>query len=120
MKYLTATELNDFLFNEKNGFLTKFHFGSGLDFAVLDELYEILEGYKHNWKDKDVVPKDVVFVLITISSSLYMDLSNYIDSEYYDEYSNLLYNLDTAISMCLNPDSNDEHFTLPLKELGGL
>ena len=120
MKYLTAAELNNFLFNGESGFLTKFHFGGGLDLIALDEFYDILEGFKFDWKDKDIVPKDVMFVLVTVSSSLYMDLSNYIDTDDYDEYSNLLYNLDTAISMCLNPDSNDQHFAVPLKELGGL
>lgn len=120
MKTITADELNKFLFDEAQGFLMIYHFEKGIDLTLLDELYDILENLKASWKEKDCVPKDVLFLLITISPSLYMDLPLYLDKEGCEGYADILYNLDTAISMCLNPDINDPHFNVPLKELGGV
>lgn len=117
---ITVVDLEKLLFDEDNGFLTKFHFGKGIDLELLDKLYDILEMLKDEWKNKAEVPKDFVFQLITISSSLYMDLDLYIEKEGCEDYSNILYNLDTAISMCLNSNIDDPYFDTPLKELGDI
>ncbi|CAA0207045.1 conserved hypothetical protein [Tenacibaculum maritimum] len=120
MEVITANKLESFLFDEENGFLIKYHFGKGIDLELLENFYNILENLKNTWEHKKEVPKDLVFQLITVSSSLYMDLSLYLDKEGYEDYPDILYNLDTAISMCLNPNIEDVHFETPLKDLGDI
>jgi hypothetical protein len=119
MKNPTADKIQDFLFNKENGFLIKYHFKEGLDESQLNDLYDVLEILKEDWKYKTDVPKSILFHLITITPLLYRDLQLYSSNEIlHCKYEELIDNLDKAIQMCLNPDINDVHFNSPLKELG--
>lgn len=119
MHEITAEKIKQFLFNKDNGFLIKYHFNEGIDPVLLDELYEILEELKKNWKYNENVPKDILYYLMTIMPGLYKDLELYKnDEEQYYIYDELIDNLSLALEMCLNPDINDPHFNTPLKELG--
>jgi len=119
MHIITAQQIENFLYNKENGFLIKYHIRDGIEPILLDELYEILEILKNEWKHKENVPKDIIYYLMTIVPGLYHDLELYRDDEekhyIYDE---IIYNLSIAIEMCLNPDIHDPHFNTPLKELG--
>lgn len=119
MRQITAKIIQHFLFNKDNGFLIKYHMRDGIDPILLENLYEILEELKADWKYKENVPKDILYYLMTIVPGLYHDLQLYKnDEEKYDDYDELIYNLSIAIEMCLNPDINDPHFNTPLKDLG--
>ena len=118
MHRITPKYLEDFLFKKDTGFLNKYHFKKGLDLSLLDELYGILENLKECWKNKDEVPKKIIFQLITIIPGLYQDLPLYNGTDEFHKYEEIIYSLDTAISMCLNPNTNDIHFNKPLKDLG--
>lgn len=120
METINATDLNKLLFDDKSGFLINYHFEKGINLDQLDTLYDILESCKNSWAEKDCVPKDIIFLLITISPSLYMDLPLYLDKKGCENYESILYNLDTAISMCLNPNIDDPHFNTPLKDLNAI
>jgi hypothetical protein len=117
---ITAQKINHFLFNTQNGFLIKYHMKEGIDLILLDELYEILEELKADWKYKKDVPKDILYYLVIIVPGLYADLELYRnDEEKHYIYDEMIYNLSIAIEMCLNPAPDDEqHFNTPLKELG--
>lgn len=118
MEIITAQQINHFIFNKDNGFLIKYHLKHGIDLILLDELYEILEILKKDWQNKENVPKDILYYLMTIVPGLYADLDLYKhDEERHYIYDELIYNLSIAIEMCLNPDINDPHFNTPLKEL---
>ncbi|WP_111593384.1 hypothetical protein [Chitinophaga dinghuensis] len=114
----SASQLEDFLFHPASGFLTKYHLKEGLDFTLLDQLYEILEDQKLNWKDKKEVPKDLVYYLITLVPALYLDLTMYEETDNYELYLELIGDLATATEMCLNPDTNSKHFQKPLRNPG--
>jgi hypothetical protein len=119
MDSITAQEFQEFLYNKDEGFLTKYHFNKGIDFLLLDRLYEILEELKKNWKNKDSVPKDILFYLISVIPTLYTDLEIYRTNEQkYYQYVEVIYALNTAIEMCLNPNTEDSHFNKPLRDLG--
>ncbi|MPT34576.1 hypothetical protein [Flavobacterium sp. WV_118_3] len=110
--------LNHLLYDEKEGFLIKFHFNQGLDYNKLDELYTYLEAFKATYKSESFVPKNIMFILIGILPALYMDISLYSnDSEIEQEYLDAIYKLDTALQMCLNPDENDPYINTPLRDL---
>lgn len=109
--------LEELLFKEETGLLIKFHFGEGLDEELLDKLYEILETIKSDWKLKKDIPKEIVFKIIDIVPSLYIDLPMYKDQEVYYIYEEKIYNLATAMVMVVNPNLNDIYFDKPLKEL---
>lgn len=50
--------------------------------------------------------------------SLYMDINLYSDdSQVQQEYFEVIYKLDTALMMCLNPDLEDPFINTPLKDL---
>jgi hypothetical protein len=118
MTTMTAEELHDFLYNNTNGFLIKYHFKDGLDESQLSTLYEILETFKDDWKYKTEVPKSIMFHLITITPVLYRDLQLYSNNEIlHCQYEELIDNLDSAIQMCLNSNHNDPFFYKPLKSL---
>jgi hypothetical protein len=118
MRIPKAEEIHDFLYNKEKGFLIKYHFKQGLDLNQLDELYEILECLKDDWKNKTELPKSILFHIITITPVLYRDLQLYSSDEVvHCQYEELIDNLERAIQMCLNPDINDMHFNKPLKEL---
>jgi hypothetical protein len=118
MKTVTAEFIEDILYNLENGFLIKFHLHKGLDLTQLDKLYEILEILKNEWKTQDNIPKNVIFQLIAIVPALYRDLPMYAEKEEFYGYEEIVYGLDSAITMCLNPNINDPFFNKPLKELG--
>lgn len=68
---------------------------------------------------KDNIPKDMIFYLVSVTPNLYRDLEIYKDDELkYYQYDELIYDLNGAIEMCLNPDIDDPHFNTPLKDLG--
>jgi hypothetical protein len=115
-----ANQLSELLYHQENGLLMKFHFNRGLDYTLLDELYDFLETMKKDWQTKQDVPKDVLYHLIGVVPCLYRDLSVYEGKQEYYEYEEKINTVDTAISMCLNPNTNDAHFDKPLKELGYL
>ncbi|WP_173968529.1 hypothetical protein, partial [Flavobacterium collinsii] len=111
MYKITAKDIKQFLFNEDNGFLIKYHTMDGIDLVLLDKLYDILEELKMDWKYKENVPKDILHYLMTVVPGLYHDLELYKDDEEtYYIYNELIYNLSIAIEMCLNPDINDPHY----------
>lgn len=110
--------LNNLLYNEKEGLLMNFHFNKGIDYNKLDKLYEYLEQFKSNYKLESYVPKRIMFILIGIMPSLYMDINLYSDdSQVQQEYFEVIYKLDTALMMCLNPDLEDPFINTPLKDL---
>lgn len=109
--------LKELLFKEDIGLLIKFHFGDGLDENLLNELYEILESIKRDWVLKKDIPKNIVFIIIDIVPSLYIDLPIYKGKEIYDIYEEQIYNLATAMVMVVNPNTDDSFFNKPLKEL---
>lgn len=111
-------KLDFLLFDNNNGLLTKFHFGQGLDFTLLDSLYEILEEIKKKWETEELIEKKIVFKIIDITPALYMDLELYKNDELYYKYQETLYKLATAIIMVVNPNIDDPFFKKPLKELG--
>jgi hypothetical protein len=113
-----ADQLFDILYHRENGLLIKYHFNRGFDYQLLDNLYDFLETMKSNWQTKTEVPKDVLFHLIGVVPALYYDLSVYEGKQEYYEYEEKIYALDTAIAMCLNPNTDDVHFKTPLRELG--
>jgi hypothetical protein len=111
---ITAKYLEEFLYGE-NGFIIKYHSMEGLHPEQLDELYDMLEALKSDWKDKDAVPKNIMYQLIGLIPALYNDLHLYEDGV--GRYPETIYQLETAIFMCLNPDPSDPHFNTPLREL---
>jgi hypothetical protein len=116
---ITGETLKEFSFNTENGFLIKYHFNQGIDIGLLDDLYEMLEILEKDWESKKDVPKDILYYLMTIIPTLYRDITLYSKKEdQHDVYEELIFKLDLAISMCLNPDTNDVHFNIPLKDLG--
>ncbi len=113
-----AADLKDFLFNTATGFLMKYHLKEGLDLTLLAQLYEQLEAWKLQWKDKSEVPKDILYYLITLLPALYLDLEKYEETDHYELYVELFSDLGTAMEMCLTPDTNSEHFKKPLRAPG--
>lgn len=109
--------LHNFLYNPQNGFLTQYHFQEGINTVQLKELYNILETLKKQWKDQDKVPKDIIFAIMGIIPALYTDLHLYKDREGFEDYEQIIYKLDTALMMCLNPNTDDPHFKKPIKDL---
>lgn len=118
MSSITPDDIKNFLFDYSNGFLMKYRLGKGIDLDLLDKFYEILEQLKNKWKNEELIAKDIIYELICVVPALYHDLPIYSEREDSEEYQDIIYNLDTAISMCLNPDTSDPHFNTPLKELG--
>ena len=120
MSEITAEKIKNFIFDKDNGFLIKYHNKEGIDLVLLDELYEILEELKEDWKNKKEVPKDILYYLIMIVPGLYADLELYRGDEIqHYTYDEMIYYLSIAIEMCLNPNpDNNPHFNTPLKELG--
>lgn len=120
MSEITAEKIKNFIFDKDNGFLIKYHNKEGIDLVLLDELYEILEELKEDWKNKKEVPKDILYYLIMIVPGLYADLELYRGDEIqHYTYDEMIYYLSIAIEMCLNPNpDNAPHFNTPLKELG--
>ncbi|RAW02843.1 hypothetical protein [Pseudochryseolinea flava] len=115
-----ANQLVELLYNKENGLLIKYHFNRGLDYHLLDKLYDFLETVKKEWATKQDVPKDVMYQLIGVVPALYHDLSLYEGKQEYYDYEEKIVALDTAVAMCLNPNTNDVHFNKPLKDLGYL
>ena len=118
MHIISAQQIENFLYDKENGFLIKYHSKDGIDPILLDEFYEILEKLKKNWKFEKDVPKDILYYLVSVIPALYRDLEIYKnDEKKYYTYDELIYNLNIAIEMCLNPDIDDPHFNTPLREL---
>ncbi len=115
---ITPKEIKSFLYDNLDGFLMKYRQGKGIDPNLLDKFYALLEALKDEWRNKNCVEKDVLYELIGVIPYLYMDLPMYIDREGCENYEDILYNLNTALAMCLNPNPDDPHFNTPLKDLG--
>jgi hypothetical protein len=73
---------------------------------------------KRDWATKQDVLKGVMYYLIGVVSGLYQDLSLYEGKEEYHDYEGKIVRLETAIAMCVNPNTDDVHFNKPLRELG--
>lgn len=112
---VTAKSLHDFLYEGKDAILVKYHYGDGFDLEQLDKFYDILEQLKADWTDEVSVPKDLMYDLISVIPVLYGALPNYNEEEI-EEYTELIYKLEGAIQMCLNPDKTDPFFNKPLRE----
>ena len=117
MKNLNSTSINNFLFDFSNGFLIRFRAGKGIEPSQLNIFLEILEQLRMKWKGESLIEKELIFELISVVPALYQSLPVYAGKEEFEEYKNTIYNLDTALSMCLNPDENDPNFNIPLKNL---
>lgn len=113
-----AKYIDNLLYDKENGLLIKYRFKQGIDLAQLDKLYDLLEHLKRDWQQKDTVPKEIIFRLVVVVPALYRDLPLYANSNEFWQYEEIIYCLDSAIAMCVNPNTNDEHFGKPLKELG--
>ncbi len=110
--------LNDLLYNEKEGLLMKYHFNQGLDYDKLEQLYDYLETFRSAYKLQHEVPKSIVFILIGIIPALYLDITLYTgDTKIHQQYLESIYKLDTVLMMCFNPDLDDPFFDTPLKDL---
>lgn len=115
---LTPEEIKSFLYDHVNGFLMKYRQGKGIDVDLLNQFYDLLEELKEEWRNKNCVDKDILYELIGVVPYLYMDLPMYADREGCEDYEDILYNLNTAMAMCINPNTDDPYFNTPLKDLG--
>ena len=114
MRPIEAKAINNFLFDFSNGFLMKYRLGKGIDGNLLEEFYEILEQLRLRWKGKEEVEKEIIYELVSVVPGLYCDLAIYEEHKDFEEYKNILLRLEIAISMCLNPNSDDPSFDIPL------
>jgi len=114
----TAKHIDKLLYDKENGLLIKYRFKQGIDMDLLDKLYDLLEQLKNDWKERDSVPKEIIFRLVVIVPALYRELPIYANDSKFYSYEEVIYCLDNAIAMCVNPNTNDEHFGTPLRELG--
>lgn len=77
---------------------------------MLEELYDILENLREVWKDKKLIPKGMVFHLLGIIPALYTDYPLYADNEKFEDYDDIIYNLNAAMIMIVNSDTNSSSF----------
>ena len=105
------------LFHHSDGLLTKFRGNKGIDPLQLARLYELLEAIRADWRYQANISKALMCELNCLVPALYRHLEQYNDSELCEQYKRKIYDLDVAVSMCLDPDPSNSSFDISLDSL---